>query len=472
MATVVDMPGAVVVPTRVRALYGAGGVCDSVKSVASGLYLLFFYTTVLGLPGTLVGAAAALGLLWDALSDPIVGSLSDRSRSRWGRRHAWMIAGACGMAVGFFVLFSPPAGLSTVQLFAWLVGASLLLRTSHSIFTVPYYALGAELAASYDGRTSIAGYRAAAVQMGAVVASGLAAALFFPAAAGPGSRLAPDSYRWMALTLGVFMCAAGLTAAFGTWRYRHHGAVSREPRRAGQWRTVVRNRSFALLAGATSAYFLAMVFSAVLSIYFLTYFAAIDSGRIVALCQFALYGGATAGIVAWARLARRADKHQLFCAGCVALSVLLALLFWGAAPGQLPVDVRLPFIVLAHAALGAAASGPAILAPSMLADVAEHHELQSGVRSDGVFFGMFSASQQVATGAAAALAGPLVDRFAGLVAGSVAQAPLTVTRLGMLACLLPGALLLVSATVILAYDLTRDRVHGVKRQLIERTCEH
>jgi Na+/melibiose symporter-like transporter len=85
---------------------------------------------------------------------------------------------------------------------------------------------------------------------------------------------------------------------------------------------------------------------------------------------------------------------------------------------------------------------------------------------------MFSATQQVAAGVAASLAGPLVDGYAGLVPGSAVQAPDTVARLGVLACLLPGALVLVSAGVILAYDLTRHRVSLIQRQLIERTCAH
>jgi len=461
-----------IVPVRVRVLYGAGGICDSVKSVASGLYLLFFYTTVLGLPGRLVGIAAALGLLWDALSDPIIGGLSDGSRSSL-RRHGWMAAGAVGMAAGFIALFTPPAGLSTRQLFAWLLGTSVLLRTSQSMFTVPYYALGAELSPTYDGRTMVAGYRAAAIQVGAMIASGLAAALFFPAATGAGSRFAAESYASMAVTLGVLMCGAGVVATAGTWRFRTEPGGSRSVGPKAPWKAVVRNRSFALLAGANIAYFLAMVFSAVLLIYFLTYYAGIESGRIIGLCQFALYGGAIAGTLGWTQLAREFDKHRLYFAAGMVLAGLLAGLFWVAAPGLLNEQTRYAVLVFGHAAIGATAAGPAVLAPSMLADVAEEHELLSGHRSDGMFFGVFSAGQQIATGLAAALAGSLVDGYAGLVPGSTVQSAATAARVGVLACFLPGALVLVSAGIILAYNLTRHRVSLVQRRLIEqRICAH
>jgi glycoside/pentoside/hexuronide:cation symporter, GPH family len=460
------------VPVRAKVLYGVGGMCDSLKSVASGLYLLFFYTTVLGLPGSLVGIAAAVGLLWDAVSDPIIGGLSDRSRSPL-RRHGWMAAGSVGMAVGFIALFTPPAGLPTAQLIAWLLVASILLRTSQSMFTVPYYAVGAELSSAYDGRTMLAGYRAAAIQLGAVIASALATALFFPAASGAGSRFAAESYAVMAVALGALMCGAGLVATAGTWRFRTDAARSGRIGTSARWTAVLRHRSFALLAGANTAYFLAMVVSAALLMYFLTYYAGIRSGRLIGLCQVALYGGAIAGTVAWTRLARTHDKHRLYFAAGVALSGLLAGLFWVAAPGLLIEQIRYAVLVLGHAAIGAAAAGPAVLAPSMLADVAEEHELLSGHRSDGVFFGVFSAGQQMATGVAAVLAGSLVDGYAGLVPGSTVQTATTATRLGMLACFLPCALVLLSSGVILAYTLTRQRVSVVQRQLIEqRLCAH
>lgn len=459
-------------------MYGAGGICDSVKAIASGLYLLFFYTTVMGLPGTWVGLAAAIGLLWDALCDPIVGRLSDRSLSTWGRRHGWMAAGSAGMAVSFVALFSAPAGLSTGRLFTWLLATSLLLRTSHSMFAVPYYAFGTELDTSYDGRTAVAAYRAAAVQVGAIMASGMTTLLFFSGSEGSDARLVATNYSSMALALGLVMGTAGMVVTIGTWASRATGDSTSErlpagPRpRSGGWRSVASNRPLRVLTAATSAYLLATVLSAVLSLYFLTHYAAIASSRVIGACQFALYGGAAAGIVGWAVLGRGHDKRRLFGTACVLLAITLAGAFWVAAPGALPEGVRLAALVLGHAAVGATASGPAVLAPSMLADVAAAHTSQSGDRAEGTFFGMFSAGQQVATGVAVALAGPLVDRYAGLVPGSTDQSLLTVFRLGVLTCVLPGALALAAGGLILGYPLTTRRVPLVERDPIGPTCAH
>jgi GPH family glycoside/pentoside/hexuronide:cation symporter len=275
----------------------------------------------------------------------------------------------------------------------------------------------------------------------------------------------------MALTLGALMCAAGLVATVGTWAFRRPAPLMQTTRRAA-WSQVVGNRSFARLAAASSAYYVAVVFSAVLSLYFLSYYAALDSGRAIAICQAAIYGGAIAGVWLWTRAATLRDKHQLYLASCVLLAGALAAAYWIAAPGHVPDEVRLAAIAAAHAAIGATASGPAVFAPSMLADVAAEDEMRSGERRDGVFFGMFSAVQQIATGIAAAAAGPLVDRYAGLIPGAAEQGATTVARLGVLACFLPAALLLVSAALIATYTLSRQQVSLLQRQLLERTCAH
>ena len=142
-----------------RFAYGVGDISNAVKTVMAALFGFFFYTSVMGLPGSLVGLAGAIGLVWDALIDPYIGQLSDHSRARRGRRHAFMLAGALTMGAGFWLSFSPPRGLPQPVLFAWLLGTGFLLRTATSVFRVPYFALGAELSRDYDERTSIVGLR-------------------------------------------------------------------------------------------------------------------------------------------------------------------------------------------------------------------------------------------------------------------------------------------------------------------------
>src|SRR5919108_5920539 len=92
--------------------YSVGGLSDSIKTFSFTTFLLFYYTTVLGLPGTLLGLAMALGLLWDAAVDPLIGHASDRASLRLGRRHGFMLIGAIVAGISFTAVFNPPSGLT------------------------------------------------------------------------------------------------------------------------------------------------------------------------------------------------------------------------------------------------------------------------------------------------------------------------------------------------------------------------
>jgi glycoside/pentoside/hexuronide:cation symporter, GPH family len=456
-------------PPALKMMYGAGGIADSIKSVASGLYLLFFYTSVLGLPARLVGVAAAVSLVWDASIDPLIGRWSDRTRGRLGRRHGWMIAGGIGMGIAFVGLFVPPAGLPTSMLFAWLLLMSLLLRAAHSAFAVPYLALGAELHSDYDERTRVASWRAAGAQVGAIVASSLPLAVFFRSASGTGSRLDPASYSAMALTLGAVIVTAALAASFGTRRYQ---APTAKSARGGTipWRELRRNRPFLMLTGSASLAFLATVMSVVLSVYFLTLYVGLESGATLALCQLSLHGGAIAGVLVWARCATYFDKHHLFIASAVLTGSLMMTGFALGASLDLFAGMLVPVVLTGYGLTGAVSAGMIVLPASMLADVAAEHELRTGVRCEGAFFGAFSSGHQIAAGLATVSGGLLVDHFAGIVPGSATQSSLTVSRIGILGAFLPGALVATAAAIMIPYRVTRQHARQVEGALAARTA--
>ena len=459
--------------TRVKLLYGAGGMCDSIKAVASGLFLLFLYTTVRGLPGRFVGIAAGLGLIWDAVIDPYIGSRSDSTTGRFGRRHGWMVGGTIGMTISLFLLFSPPGALSQWALFAWLMGTSLILRTSQSAFTVPYFALGAALDPGYDGRTAVSAYRAAGRQLGALIASGpMLVLLFGSGLQSPGQQTAA-TFSTMALVLSMCIAVSGAAATAGTWRYRQRAVLREDAVSRRRWRAILGNRAFVVLTASAALSFFSTILSAALGIYFLTYYAQLDSGLVVTAFGTAAYLGAIGGVAAWTAVARRIDKQHLCCGGLMMSGALSLATFWVAPPGGLLDVIRIPLLVIGSAAAGAAGTGLWVLSPSMLADVAEEHELRAGERRDGAIFGAFSAGLQLAAGLGVALAGFAVDYFAGVVPGTTRQAPVTVVRIGILTCIVPAVLSIVSACLILFYDLTRGRVALVKAALAERgdsTC--
>lgn len=139
--------------------YASGTVSFAVKDVAFGSFVLFYYYSVVGLQGGLAGTVLLIAMIWDAFTDPIIGSVSDNLRTKWGRRHPLMAISGIPLGICLFALFNVPEGLSQGAIFAWMLIVCLLLRTFLTLFTIPYLALGAELSEDYHERSSIAGLR-------------------------------------------------------------------------------------------------------------------------------------------------------------------------------------------------------------------------------------------------------------------------------------------------------------------------
>lgn len=455
-------------PVRVQVLYGVGAIAESLKFFSFGLFLLFFYTTVMGLPGTLVGVAAAIGLAWDACIDPVVGHCSDRARFRFGRRHTFMLCGSLLAGVTFYAIFSPPAGAGVPLLFVWLIATNLLMRSSISAFTVPYYALGAELTSDYQGRTSVAAYRAGFALSGTLIGAVASFQLFFPSAGGVDAKFAPGSYALMGLAFGAVIAIAGATATLGTLSERSRLATSSEGERLGFGRGVaiaLSSRAFVVLVLSASLFFLASVINASLAIHYLTYYARITDSTSISLFQLSFYAGALTGIAAWVRASRRVDKHHLYLVGVIVTAAMLLAAYVLVGEGRLFGVGHLAPLVAGNALAGFFASALWVLPPSMVADIADEDELKTGLRREATFYGMHSMGQQLAAGVALIVTGVGVDRVAGLVAGQAQQSAITVDRLGLLFGVVPAGLLLLAGAAILPYPLSRRAVTAVQREL-------
>jgi hypothetical protein len=167
-------------PVRTKLAYGIGQVGEQIKISGFDLFVFFYFQQVLGLSGSLAGAAMAIALAFDAVTDPLLGSLSDNWQSPRGRRHPFMYAAALPLAVFWFGLFFPPAGLGQVGLFVWLTTFAILIRGSMTLYHVPHMAMGAELSEDYEERTSVVSWRITFGLLGGVLTSAVALALFFP----------------------------------------------------------------------------------------------------------------------------------------------------------------------------------------------------------------------------------------------------------------------------------------------------
>ena len=201
---------------KTKLLFASGGLQEAVVS-AGGIVTVLFYNQVLGISAALAGTAFLIASIVDAVSDPLIGAISDRFRSRWGRRHPFMFASALPIAISFYFLYQPLNGLSETGYFVWLVVFLVLLRLSQTFYLIPHDALGAELTDDYDERSSIFGYNSV-VQM--ILTTGTAAILtmviFSSTPDYQNGFLREPRYLILAITGSVTILFSILLCAFGT----------------------------------------------------------------------------------------------------------------------------------------------------------------------------------------------------------------------------------------------------------------
>jgi len=458
---------------RVKLLYGVGGIGNALRNSLFALFTVYFYTTVLGLPGALVGVAAVIGLLSDLVFDPLIGHLSDHTRFRLGRQ-GFMLAGSVTMGAGFWALFSPPAGLSQGGLFAWLLATSLIGRMGMAVFTIPYFAVGAELSQDYRERTAVAGTRGILVLLATLVAASSSFVLFFPNdTPGVDPKLNVDGYASLGWMFGLVIALTGVVSVVGTRRTGAGSAASTDAvrERAVSFSGLVealRNRSFRLVFVSFVLFFLGVVFNTALAIHYLSYYVGIGSSAALGSFQLAFYCGAVLGMVIWLRLARFVDKHVLHAVAALVTAGLALCAFLLVGDGHLLGTGGVRAMLIGHALGGCLCSIVWFMPQSMIADVSDEEELATGRRREGSFFGFFYLGRQLAVGAAALLAGVLLDWFAGFQAGAAVQSAGTVWRIGLLFGLVPAVVIALSGLVMLRYTLSEQRVAAIRMKLNSR----
>jgi Na+/melibiose symporter-like transporter len=383
-----------------KIFYGLGSVAFGVKDNGFSYLLLLFYNQVVGLSAPMVGLAILIAMLFDAFLDPIVGQISDNWRSRLGRRHPFMYASALPVAISYLALWNPPHW-SHGQLFFYLIGIAIVIRTFITFYEVPSSALAAELSQGYDERTVLLSYRYFFAWVGGLALYLVTFSfLLVPDAHHPVGQINPIGFIRYGMLAAAIMFAAILVSAAGTQRQvrgfrvppqRHLSLVKQAREMIATWS----NRSFLFLTLSGLATSMATGLSASMNIYFNTYFWEFTSSQIATLVM-GVFASAFIALFAAAPLSRRFGKRATAMA-LIVLSVTIGL-----TPMLLRVAGVLPpnhspalFAIIfgqsiVSTALGIAAS---TMVSAMIADVVEDGELKTGRRAEGLFF---SASSLVA----------------------------------------------------------------------------
>lgn len=449
------------VPYRLKLAYGAGAVAYGIKDNGFAVFLLIFYNQVMGLPANLVGLAVMVALVIDAFIDPVIGHLSDRTNTRWGRRHPWLYASILPVGLSWFMLWHPPAWGETAML-VYLTCAAILVRTAIALNEVPSLAMLPEITQDYHERTDVIRYRFLFGWAGGLLLLFLAYGVFLaPTPEQPAGLLRREGYDAYAWAGVILMTVAILTVSLGT-----HRALARPPAKLPPrlplaeelkaMRRTLRNPAFLTLMGAGVFAYANQGLNFATSTYMQTYVWEFP-GWALAVWPVTLLAGVVMGFVLAPIVSRRWGKKN---AAAIMAALAMAI---GLAPyvlrlaGLFPANgepATLPlFLGFATLATGIGVC-PMMLTGSMLADVVEDSEIKTGHREEGLFFAGMLFMQKCVTGLGTFAAGSLISAVGfpanaqpGAVDGAVIE------RLMLLYTLLTAVLVSGAVLVFLRFPL-------------------
>jgi Na+/melibiose symporter-like transporter len=442
-------------------------------------YLVFYYNQVLGIPASLIGLAALAVSVFDAVTDPVAGAISDRTDSRLGRRHPYLLSAALPSALIFYLVWAPPAGLSLPILMGWLLGLHLISRLVSTFYSVPYLALGAEVSSDYEVRTQIVTLRNIYFHAGRALAGGVLLLVFLrPTLEYPNGQLNPAGYPRFGLVFAIITGLALLLSAWQTRSWIPHLSKARPRTDEGvrgvlsDFREALGYRSFrSVLFGSVSRH-IAWGVSDSLGIYMATYFWKVDT-TILFIWGCGMFTGLFVGLPFWRRMATRYDKRPICMIGDACYFVFFCLPFLFVLIGFWPAresSFFVPLYVLTTGFLahfGIAATGT--MMGSMLGDVTDQDELESGRRREGLIFGAESFTWKALTGLGPLVAGVVVD-LVGLSAEVAPETapPEVATGLGLAQGGVMTLCFALALFFISRYDLNRARHRTILAGLAER----
>ena len=414
------------------------------------LYFFKYATDVLLIAPAAMGLIFGAARIWDAVSDPMAGFLSDRTESRLGRRRPWLYASALPMAVVPLLLWNPPALLDGLMLIAWTTVAILLYETAITVWFVPHSALGAELSMAHHERTRVFAYRQFAWYLGFLLCVGAVHLL-----------TTSEDRRATALLISIVAGGgAGLLILLGTGRVRerleHVGRGARNPIKAVK--DVMVNRYARLLILVFLIENIGTASLGILAPYFMQYIMHEESAYSLLLLSHFIPTILIIPAAVW--LSRRFGKKTVwFIAMLFSAGAYVGKFFAG--PGELV------YLLTVTMATGIGTGIGTVVGPSVQADVVDFDEYETGERKEGSYFAIWNFIRKGAAGLVAALTGILLQ-WAGF-EPNVAQSEGTLMTIRVLYTVLPAVMLSLGALVFLfRFDLTEAAHARVRARLDAR----
>jgi len=457
------MKAGYMVPMKEKFAYGLGDFGLMIAYGAIGFYFVFFLTDVAGLPARWAGYIFLIARVWDALTDYTMGMISDRTRTRFGRRRPYILFGALPFGIIFSLLWIVPFE-SDALLFAYYTAITILFNTAYTVVSIPYNSMTPELTQNYDERTSISGIRMALSFSGTLVAA--AGIMVLVDVIFPGEEAYRSSFPIMGAAFGALTVLALLATFFGTKeRVQPASSVPGE----GFFKTfgsILKLVEFRLILGMFLFNMIGFDLIQVMLIYFLKHVVHISEDyTFVAMAVPLLVAIAAAPI--WIRLGEKWGKKKAYIVAAIYLA--LAFLVCLVAPVG-----NLTFMLVLCGLAGIGISASQVIPLSIIPDVIEVDEYKNGTRREGAFYGITMFLYKVASAVAINIATLLIgfwgyiESGAGDPGGEIVQPDSAVTAIRLILGIGPGVFFLISALFVRLLPIDKERYEEITRALEAR----
>jgi GPH family glycoside/pentoside/hexuronide:cation symporter len=440
-------------PRRTRWIYGSGDLGFSLTNTILSVYFALYLTEVVGLMPAVAALAIFIGSTWDYINDPVVGYLTDRTRTRWGRRRPYLLFGALPFALAFVLLWWKPPFTSVPALAAYYSMAYAIFDTAASFVYMPFYALTPELTSDYDERTRLTSTRMFFSIFGSLLAFTVPLAIV--SSFNPQNE---DKVIIMGTVLGLVSALPLLLVFWGT-RERQEFMHQEQSGLLESIKASVKNRPFVfgLLLFMFNGVTMAII--QVILLYYVKY--VVQREPQSDLIMATIFVVAMMALPLWVWVSGHWNKRLAYIVGIAFLAgVLIAL-------ASLTPQTGMPLIETLCVLAGIGVSAMHVMPWAIIPDAIEYGELQSGKRNEGMFYSLITLAQKVASSIAVPLA-LLVLQFSGYVSNSTTQPASAITGIRLVAGPIPAVAICLGILFTALFPLGRENYQEINRQLEER----
>lgn len=438
---------------RAKLMYGVGDAGINLADTMVGLLFAIFLTDVVGLRPGLAALVIFIGRTSDYINDPIIGYLSDRTRSRWGRRRPFILFGMLPFALAYMLLWWIPPFATQTGLAIYYGVAFMLYDTLATILYMPYFALTPELTSDYDERTSLTTYRMIFSTIGAMVAFVVPLAII-------GTMNAESAGRILTVGAGVALLSIlPMVAVFFGTREKAEYQEQKQPAIKESVLAAIKNKPFLYAAGVFLLGLTALDITQATLLYFLKYHMHLEENY--DLVFGLLFVAALVSFPFWNWVASRWDKKKAVIVGMLFLSIAITGM------GIMRAEWGLPIVLVFSALIGIGLGAVQVLTWAMIPDAVEWDEYQTGQRHEGMFYSLVQTLRKIGS----SLSLPfvlLMLEWTGYVANATVQPRNTILGIQALIGPIPAVILLVGIFIASRYPLDRKRFAQVRAELAER----